>query len=68
MVSRDSFKELLVDTLGIGDREWSRRLGRASLALTHHTLTLLTRTGGPFLMENAFRATDRTLARVRWRS
>ncbi len=30
---KDQFKEILFDTLGIGDRPWSRRLGVASIVL-----------------------------------
>ena len=33
MVSKDAIKESLFDSLGSSDREWSRRLGRASMGL-----------------------------------
>jgi predicted kinase len=33
LVAKDAIKERLYDALGSGDREWSRRLGRATYAL-----------------------------------
>lgn len=36
--TKDDVKERLFDTLGIGDREWSKRLGRASIAILEHQL------------------------------
>jgi predicted kinase len=30
LLAKDTVKEALFDTLGVGDRDWSRRLGRAS--------------------------------------
>jgi predicted kinase len=33
LVAKDDIKEILYDTLGVGDPDWSRRLGAASYAL-----------------------------------
>lgn len=33
LLSKDRFKDLLLDSLGVGDVEWSRRIGRAAIAL-----------------------------------
>jgi predicted kinase len=33
LLAKDEIKETLFDTLGIGDREWSHQLGRASIEL-----------------------------------
>lgn len=33
LIGKDQIKESLLDSLGIGDLEWSRRLGRASMSL-----------------------------------
>ena len=33
LLSKDTVKEALFDTLGVGDVEWSKRLGRASVAV-----------------------------------
>jgi predicted kinase len=38
LVAKDAIKERLYDTVGPGDREWSRRLGRATYALMFHWL------------------------------
>lgn len=35
MLSKDVIKEALFDELGIGDRLWSRRMGRASMAVLY---------------------------------
>lgn len=35
LVTKDQIKERLFDTLGIGDREWSHRLGAASMAVLY---------------------------------
>lgn len=35
LLSKDTIKEALFDELGIGDRLWSRRLGRASVAVLY---------------------------------
>ncbi len=37
-ISKDGFKELLFDELGVGDREWSSKLGLASFSLIFHSL------------------------------
>ena len=37
-IHKDAIKETLFDTLGVGDREWSRRLGRASWALLYNLI------------------------------
>lgn len=33
LIAKDRFKEILFDTLGVGDMGWSRRLGAAAIAL-----------------------------------
>lgn len=33
LIAKDRFKEILFDTLGVGDMGWSRRLGTAAVAL-----------------------------------
>jgi predicted kinase len=56
LVSRDAIKERLFDTLGWSDREWSRRLGRASYALLYDTAELLLRAGQSLIIESNFSA------------
>jgi predicted kinase len=53
-VARDAIKENLFDTLGTGDREWSRQLGRASWSLLLRVMDWVLATGGPALVENNF--------------
>ena len=69
LVSRDDFKELLFDHVGIGDREWSKTLGSASYELMDRTLGLLMETGAGVVAEANFSAAAarslRTLAQ-RW--
>jgi predicted kinase len=36
--TKDDVKERLFDTIGVGDRAWSKRLGRASIAILEHQL------------------------------
>ncbi len=36
LVSKDTIKEILFDTLGWRDREWSKKLGHASFELLFH--------------------------------
>ena len=33
LIAKDHFKDVLFDSLGVGDTEWSRRIGRAAIAL-----------------------------------
>ncbi len=33
LISKDHFKQILFDTLGVGDADWSRTIGRAAIAL-----------------------------------
>ena len=56
VVSKDAAKEILFDTMGTGDRAWSRKLGRASFALLDHVIQLQLRTGRPFLIDAAYNA------------
>jgi len=38
LITKDSLKEILFDTIGWQDRAWSRRLGSASFSLLHYIL------------------------------
>ncbi len=51
---KDGFKEVLFDTLGWKDREWSRQLGIASTALLFHALERQLAAGQPVVAESAF--------------
>lgn len=53
-VTRDEFKELLFDELGIADQEWSKKLGGASYRLQFNMLEKLLRTQKSFIVESNF--------------
>ncbi len=53
--SKDSIKEILFDTLGPGDPQWSRRLSDASFALLFALALPLCRADRPLLLEGNFR-------------
>jgi catechol 2,3-dioxygenase-like lactoylglutathione lyase family enzyme/predicted kinase len=54
--TKDDFKETLFETLGAGDRDWSGRLGRASMALLRHVLAQELAAGRSCLVEANFHA------------
>jgi predicted kinase len=49
LISKDTIKESLYDSLGIGDRSWSQTLGRASIAVMW---SLVPTMAGPVLLES----------------
>jgi predicted kinase len=51
---RDGFKELLFDSLGWSDLEWSQRLGGASYALLYHAAEALLRAERSVIVESNF--------------
>jgi predicted kinase len=51
---RDVFKELLFDSLGWSDLEWSQRLGGASYALLYHAAEALLRAEHSVMIESNF--------------
>jgi predicted kinase len=55
LVAKDDLKETLFDALGIGDREWSRTLGRAAFALMFHLLEEQLSAGCSVVAEANFR-------------
>ena len=55
-LSKDLFKETLFDHLGWSDREWSRRLGSASMALLYRTAAALLDAGQSVALEANFYA------------
>lgn len=54
MFGKDQYKEILFDTLGVGDRPWSRRLGVASVALLFHAIETAVAIGGSCVAESNF--------------
>jgi predicted kinase len=53
---KDGIKETLFDTLGWGDREWSRKLGIATYALLFHLLEMELAAGRSLVVESNFDA------------
>ncbi len=59
--SKDDFKETLFDSMGFSDREWSKRLGRASHELLVLCARKLIANGGSCIVESTFRPEDAVL-------
>src|SRR5919204_5239031 len=53
-LGKDLIKESLFDTLGVGDREWSRKLGRATVELLFVLMESELAAGRSFLVECNF--------------
>jgi predicted kinase len=56
LLYRDGLKETLFESLGWSDREWSRRLGRASYDLLHYVLETHIGFGHSCIVESNFEA------------
>jgi predicted kinase len=54
LIYRDGLKELLFDSLGWSDREWSRTLGRASYELLYYVLEMQVCFGRSCIVESNF--------------
>lgn len=56
-INKDGIKELLFDTLGWTDREWSKRLGVATYAILYHVLEAELKAGASLVVESNFHPT-----------
>jgi len=65
LIYRDGLKELLFDSLGWSDREWSRKLGRASYDLLYYVLEMHVGFGRSCIVESNF---DPEQANMRFRA
>ena len=54
IISKDSIKESLFDSLGVKDREWSKRLGVASYKIMYKLLESFLEAEQPVILENNF--------------
>ena len=54
-ISKDAIKEILFDALGWSDRQWSQRLGAASIELMYYFARTALMSGGSIILENTFR-------------
>jgi tRNA(Arg) A34 adenosine deaminase TadA/predicted kinase len=55
LLTKDLFKESLFDSLGWSDRDWSRRLGGASMQLLYRSAEALLEAGQSVVLEAPFR-------------
>lgn len=53
-ICKDDLKEILFDTLGWHDREWSKKLGAATFPLMHHLVEEQLRHGRSLILEGNF--------------
>jgi len=58
LLSKDDYKEALFDRFGIGDRLWSRKLGKISFNQMKRDCHRLVRREQNFVLESAFRSED----------
>ena len=58
LIAKDDIKETLFDALGVGDREWSRRLGRATFDVQFRVLDELLEAGCSVVAEGNFSAAE----------
>jgi predicted kinase len=56
LISKDSIKETLFDSLGWSDREWSRKLGVATMRLLYMWVEEELAAGRSFIVESNFKA------------
>jgi predicted kinase len=54
VISKDNIKEILFDQLGWRNREWSRKLGRASVELMYSFAQVQLAAGRSLILDNAF--------------
>jgi len=55
LLARDDIKELLFDTLGWSDRQWSKKLGLASWRVLYHLLEEMLKANQSLVVESNFR-------------
>ncbi len=55
LITKDSLKEILFDTIGWKDREWSKKLGSASFSIMHYLLDSLMATNQSIIIEGNFK-------------
>ena len=55
LITKDSLKEILFDTVGWKDREWSKKIGFASFSIIHYILDSFMATGRSIIIEGNFK-------------
>ena len=54
LINKDDVKDILFDTLGWKDRQWSMKLGQASFEILFHLLECQLKVNKPVILETAF--------------
>lgn len=54
LISRDEIKVQIMDKVGWGDREWSKKVGQASYSLLDYTIKQLSLSKSSFIVESDF--------------
>jgi len=62
LLTKDGFKEVLFDTLGAGDAQWSKQLSKAAYALLFAQARLLLECNKPCIIEGNFRWHEQSAA------
>jgi predicted kinase len=52
LISKDGIKEVLFDTVGVRDREWSKKLGRATFSLLDYVTEEQLKAGNSIILES----------------
>jgi predicted kinase len=55
LINKDAMKELLFDSLGWSDREWSKKLGMATFDLLYHIMEVFMKAKASFIVECNFK-------------
>ena len=64
LFDRDDFKDIMFDALGWSDREWSRRVGKASWAMIYAVTSTLVAQRVTTVLDSNFRPSDLILERL----
>ncbi|HHX58762.1 MAG TPA: ATP-binding protein [Candidatus Moranbacteria bacterium] len=54
LIAKDDFKEILFNSLGFSDRDWSKKIGRASYDLMYGVADSILRAGQSLILESNF--------------
>lgn len=67
LIEKDSIKELLFDSLGWSDREWSKKLGKATYELMDYFIEQQLRNGNSVIVESNFKAEFDSMKFKQWK-
>mgnify|MGYP004417263777 CR=1 FL=1 len=55
LIARDEIKVHIMDSVGWGDREWSKKIGQASYSILDYTINEFARSKASFIIESDFK-------------